>query len=408
MKFLRTASTRRLLSVIAGVILAIVAGSAIAIAAAGRGPVPVRKPLAQAIRSALAAPAPAGISARISFTNNLISGSEIQNPGPLLGGASGRLWLGGNHQMRLELQGENGDAQVLVSQRSFWVYDPQSNTIYEGSLPPTLPGQSQTAKGQAQDNLPTLKQIQTQLGQLAAHMSLSRAIPSDVAGRPTYTVRVSPQHSGGLLGRVELAWDAIRGVPLRFALYASDQSKPVLALQVTHISYGRVGPKVFKISPPKGARVVKLATPASGSGSGAQRRGKAKEQPPITGAGAVAKHLSFPLAAPPALDGLPQQTVRLLDWEGRPAALITYGQNLGGIAVVEQQGQPPSSAPTSSSNQGGDRQALTLPKVTINGATGQELDTAIGTVVEFTRGGVKYTVLTSLPPAAADAAARAL
>jgi outer membrane lipoprotein-sorting protein len=403
MRFLRTASTRRLLSVIAGIVIAIVAGSAIAIAAGGPGPVPVRKPLAQAIHSALAAPAPAGIVARISFTNNLISSSEIENPGPLLGGATGRLWLGGNHQLRLELQGDNGDAQVLVNQRSFWIYDPQSNTVYEGTLPAQ---QHQNAKGQAQDKLPTVAQIQTQLNQLAAHVSLSRAIPSDVAGRPTYTVRVSPQHSGGLLGRVELAWDAIRGLPLRFALYASDAGKPVLALEVTHISYGRVSPKVFKISPPKGAKVVKLSTPAGGSG--AAEHGKGKEQPPITGAGAVSKHLGFPLAAPPALDGLSQQSVRLLDWEGHPAALITYGQNLGGIAVVEQKAEPQSSAPKTSSSQGGDRQALTLPTVTINGASGRELDTAIGTVVEFTRGGVKYTLITSLPPAAADAAARSL
>ncbi len=36
---------------------------------------------------------------------------------------------------------------------------------------------------------------------------------------------------------------------------------------------------------------------------------------------------------------------------------------------------------------------LNLPTVSINGATGQELDTALGTVLRFTRGGVAYTVL---------------
>ena len=65
MRFLRTASTRRLLAVIVGLAAAIAAGSAIAVAASGSGPVPVRKPLPQAIHSALTAPAPAGITARI-------------------------------------------------------------------------------------------------------------------------------------------------------------------------------------------------------------------------------------------------------------------------------------------------------------------------------------------------------
>jgi len=42
------------------------------------------------------------------------------------------------------------------------------------------------------------------------------------------------------------------------------------------------------------------------------------------------------------------------------------------------------------------------------GADGQELATALGTMVRFTRGGVQYTVIGSVPPNAAEAAARAL
>lgn len=403
MRFLRTASTRRLLGVIAGLIVAIIAGSAIAIAASGNGPVPVRKPLAQAIHSALAAPAPAGITARISFTNTLISSSEIQDAGPLLGGTpDGRLWLSPNH-LRLELQGQNGDAQVLVNQRSFWVYDPMSRTVYEG----TLPAQKQSTKGQAaQDKLPTVAQIQTQLRQTMAHVNLSGAIPSDVAGRPTYTLKVSPQHSGGLLGSVQLAWDAIRGVPLRFALYASNQSSPVLELKATHISFGAVKSSVFDISPPQGAKVVKIATPASGTQTRAK---KGTSHQDVTGVSNVSKHLSFRLAAPTRLVGLPRQSVSLLDWGGTPAALVSYGQNLGGIAVIQQKAKPgASSLSNSSTSQNGDQPGLTLPTVSIHGATGHELDTAIGTVVQFTRGGVSYTVIGSVPPAAAEAAARAL
>ena len=52
--------------------------------------------------------------------------------------------------------------------------------------------------------------------------------------------------------------------------------------------------------------------------------------------------------------------------------------------------------------------SLSLPSVSINGATAHELDTPLGTVVTFTRDGVGYTVLGSVPSAAADMAARAL
>ena len=85
----------------------------------------------------------------------------------------------------------------------------------------------------------------------------------------------------------------------------------------------------------------------------------------------------------------------------QPGALVTYGKGLGGIAVIQT---PPSRARTA-------RRAarrLELPKISINGASGQELDTALGTVVPFHRGGGRYTVLGSVPAAAAEAAARAL
>ena len=100
--------------------------------------------------------------------------------------------------------------------------------------------------------------------------------------------------------------------------------------------------------------------------------------------------------------------MRLLDWGGHPAALVTYGQNLGGVAVLEQPTAAAKNAGVPGGKIGRDHAGLHLPTVSINGAAGQELDTALGTLVRFDRGGVTYTVLGSVPAAAADAAARAL
>jgi outer membrane lipoprotein-sorting protein len=398
MKFLRTVSTRRLMAIIAGLVSAIVAGAAIAVAAAGTGPVPPPKPLANAIHDALAAKKVTGITARVSFTNHLIDSTDIQGADPILTGATGRVWLSGDHRLRLELQSDNGDAQLVLKNGSFWVYDPMSNTAYEGSLPAVL---TKHDRSSGRDTIPSLADIQKQLNELAQHMNLSGARPSDVAGQPAYTVRVTPKHDGGLLGAGELAWDAIHGVPLRFAIYARGDSAPVLELRATDISYGSVDSSVFNISPPSGAKIVKVMTPAGATTA----RGDHKRHRDITGAADVAKHLSFPLRAPSKLVGLPRRSVKLLDWGGTPAALVAYGENLGGVIVIEQ---PADSAKSAPAQPGHDRHGLNLPTVSINGATGQELDTAIGTMVRFTRGGVTYTVLGSVPPAAADAAARAL
>ena len=69
---------------------------------------------------------------------------------------------------------------------------------------------------------------------------------------------------------------------------------------------------------------------------------------------------------------------------------MTYGQGLGGIAVLESPAKAQPQAQTQGGRDGGG--GLSLPKISINGATGQELDTALGTVVRFDRGGVGYIV----------------
>src|ERR1700737_3684717 len=162
MRFLRTASTRRLLAVFLGLASAIAAGTALAFAAAGSGPVPVQLPLAQAIHAGLTAPQVQGITARITFTNRLIDASNLQGKDPLLQGASGRLWLSTtDHRLRLELQSENGDAQGLFNNGAFSVYDPTSNTVYQGTVPSGSTKADKAGTAHKADALPSIASIQT-------------------------------------------------------------------------------------------------------------------------------------------------------------------------------------------------------------------------------------------------------
>ncbi|MDQ6805306.1 MAG: hypothetical protein M3065_10150, partial [Actinomycetota bacterium] len=258
------------------------------------------------------------------------------------------------------------------------------------------------------DVVPSLAEIQTEISSLGKDLNLSGAIPGDVAGQPTYSVRVTPPHSGGLLGAAAIAFDAVRGVPLQFSVYATGTTSPVLQLTATDITYGPVDASAFSVPQPAGAKVVNVNVPTRPSSKGKLAHGAhGKDHAAVTGAAAVAGKVHFTLVSPQKLVGLPRHTVRLLDWGGSPAALVTYGQNLGGIVVIEQAAPSASGATTSSSRSGRDS-ALSLPTVSINGVTGQELDTALGTMIRFTRSGVAYTVLGSVPPVAAEAAARGL
>ncbi|MBV9310909.1 MAG: hypothetical protein JOZ73_08755 [Solirubrobacterales bacterium] len=410
MSFLRTVSTRRLLALIAGVVAVIIGGTAIAVAAGSGGPVPPRKPLARAIHSALTAPQVAGVTARVTFTNNLIDSSDIQGADPILKGATGRVWVA-KDRLRLELQSDNGDAQLVVNNGAFWAYDPSRKTVYEGKLPAGGAEKRAHPKHAKRDAVPSASNIQSQLNKAGGHLLISRAVPTDLAGQPAYSVRVSPKQNGGLIGGAQLAWDAVRGVPLSIGVYARGNSTPVLQLKATQISYKNVSSSVFSMSPPSGAKVVKVSTPSSANSQHAKRN---KHSKPVTGVGAVAKRLSFRLSAPGALASRRRQDVASLGAKRADGALISYGNGLGGILVLEQSAKSAAragsatNASQSSQSDSGDRQGVTLPTTSINGATAQELKTPLGTLIRFTRAGVTYTVIGSVPASTAEAAARSL
>ena len=402
MKYLRRISTRRLIALCAATVAVGAGATALAMAATSGGPTPSAEPLPVAVHDALTAPKVEGVSARIQFTNDLISGSSVQGADPLLTGASGRLWATSDGRLRIELQadsnaeGATSDSQVLSDGHRWSIYDSGSNTAYEGTLPADHGG----ADGGSSANKhqpPSLDEVKKGIAKLAEHAIVSGAQPTDIAGQPAYNVRVEPKDNGGLLGGAELAWDAVHGAPLRVAVYAKGDSSPVLELKVTDISYGPVSSSVFDVKPPPDAKVTDV-TPRT------HRDGGSGEAQPVTGLQAVQQQASFPVTAPDTLAGLARNEVRLIQSGKDAGALVTYGQGLGGIAVIEQH----AAASHDSSQAGGDHGQLSLSQVSVNGAQGQELETALGTMVRFQRNGVEYTVLASAPSSTVLTAARAL
>jgi outer membrane lipoprotein-sorting protein len=388
MKLLRTLSLSRLLLLIAAVVVLAAALAAIAVAASGGGgPTPPPKPLAQAVHDSLAAPAPAGITARIKFTNNLFPSGAItgQVGSALMSGASGRLWATNDGRGRLELQSNAGDVQIVWNDSRVTVYDASSNTVYRAKLP----AHSKIAPDQS--GVPSVAKIKDVLAELEKHVAVSGASPSDVANHAAYTVRISPKHDGGLLGAGELAWDAARAVPLRLAIYAQGASSPVLELKATNVSFGPVPASDVDVSPPAGAKSVDL-------GSLGRSTDQAGAHMNANGLSAVKSGAGFPVVAPATLVGLPRQDVRLVGNGDSKAALVVYGHGLGAIVLVERK----AGANVNSGIMGG------LPEVSLDGITAHELATQLGTALTWENGEVSYVLAGSVPPAAAEAAARAL
>jgi hypothetical protein len=205
--------------------------------------------------------------------------------------------------------------------------------------------------------------IQEAISNLQQHWDVSGATPTDVAGQPAYTLRVSPKEGGSLLAGAELSWDANNGVPLRAAVYSTESSAPAIELAASEVSFGPVESSVFSFTPPASAKVEEVSF-AHGSGT--------------SGSGATG-------------------TSGPTDTE-KPT-LTTHGQGPSTIAVLETKTKPGES--TSSTLE-------RLPKVTINGAKASELRTELGTLLTFVRSGVRYVVAGAVPTAAVEEVARGL
>jgi len=339
--------------------------------------------LDQAIQAALAAPPPAGITARITVSDDLFDSSGLGPlsgiAGPLLSGAEGELWVGGDGRAKLDLQTGLGPIELFSDGTELTVYDAAANTAWTLALP------ARTAR--TAPTVPSLAQIDAVLADLGRFAQISGPTPGTVAGQAADTVTLAPSAGGGLLGSLALSFDAADGVPLQLAVDAKGSTTPVLELTVSSISYAAVPLSDVEPALPSGVNVITLTPPAPAG-------------PSASGPGAVAKAVPFTLVAPATLGGLPRSAVRSTGAGSTAGALVIYGAGPGALVLDER----------ASSAAAGDGAGLLdlLPRVSIDGVSGHELVTALGTIISFDRAGVSFTLLGSVDKADAEAAAQAL
>jgi outer membrane lipoprotein-sorting protein len=352
--------------------------------ALGGGPTPPPETLPVAIHDALAGAAAKpieGLSANVTFTDRLLEGANLASgndsgsgPGsgsgslsssPLVTGASGRLWVSKDGRVRLELQSQQGDTQILYDGHTLSVYDAATNTLYRYTPPA---GEGDEGGGSGTDSsepagheVPSVAKVEEAIARLERHADVSGASPTDVAGQPAYTVRVSPNEGGSLFAGVELTFDSVQGVPLRTAVYSTSSSTPVIELAASEVSYGPVESSVFELSPPSNVKVEDITLPH--------------------GAHPGAEHQDANSADKPKLR--------------------SYGHGPSAIAVAEAKAKP-------GEEQGAGGALEGLPKVSIDGVSASELRTELGTILTFERGGVRYLLAGSVAPAPLEALARGL
>ena len=355
--------------VLAVVLLSAISVTAYAMTRSGAAKPPKRS-LASAVHRIFTARPVTGVSAQFRVDQHLLAGSSTSlASNPLLQGATGSVWVGGG-RARLVVKSQLGTTSVAYDGHQVMLYDQNHHVAY------VLPVKHHAKKGSATEhNVPTMAAIQHALAQASKFAILSGAIPSNVAGREAYTVHVSPRHNGGLFGEFDLAWDAAHAVPLRFAIFPRGSSTAAISISVTHIRYGAIPARALSMTPPAGTKIVHVHMPGKNDHPAQQAH-----MAPAVGAAAVSKAVGFTVAAPKRLAGFPQHQLRAVTIGSHRAALATYGRGLGTVFLLEQRASG-SKSPLSS-----------LPSVSLAGIKAHELDTTLGSVIQWSRGGVTYTI----------------
>jgi outer membrane lipoprotein-sorting protein len=141
---------------------------------------------------------------------------------------------------------------------------------------------------------------------------VSVSAPQDVAGRATYTLRLTPTSSATKTGRVDVSIDAETRLPLRVQVYARGSAAPAIEAGFSSVDVGPIDPSMFTFAPPPGA-TVKQADLAAGTDAGTSGRPvehpSGVDQPRLLGNG-FGTVVAVPVSNPP------QELDSILPFEG--------------------------------------------------------------------------------------------
>ncbi|MGC9668530.1 LolA family protein [Planosporangium sp. 12N6] len=220
-----------------------------------------------------------------------LGGQDGKGSTDLLSLASGshtmRVWYAGPDRARVALIGTLGESDVIRDGRDVWTWDSQRNTANHAVLPAADGAAPHPAVSPT--NLPRTPQeaADAALAAIDPTTKVTASGSARVAGRAAYELVLVPRDTGSLIGRVTLAIDAERHVPLRVAVYPAGSDSTAFKVEFTQVSFTRPDAAQFRFTPPPGARVTEqTATEPAREPSGAARQPTgAPGQPTVVGTG---------------------------------------------------------------------------------------------------------------------------
>jgi outer membrane lipoprotein-sorting protein len=199
----------------------------------------------------------------------------------LAGSHTIKVWYADPQHIRLAVPVQMSETDVIRDGRQVSVWQSNSNTVTRMKLP---------AKA-AEANAKAMPSQVPLTPQEAASQALKAVGPSTrvsvernvtVAGQPAYQLVLSPKASGSLIGRVAIAIDATKNVPLRVQVFARGAASPAIQVGYTSISFVKPAAGNFSFTTPPGAK-VKVVSPPAGPSRHMAKGMKASGEPQVIG-----------------------------------------------------------------------------------------------------------------------------
>jgi outer membrane lipoprotein-sorting protein len=215
----------------------------------------------------------------------LPGGSDPTSITSLLAGSHTiKVWYADPTHIRLAVPVQMSETDLIRDGSQAWVWQSNSNTVTRMQLP-AKDGRSAMHAAAVPSQVPLTPQQAASQALKAVGPSTRVSVERNVtvAGQPAYQLVLSPKASGSLVGRIAIAVDASKNVPLRVQVFAKGAASPAFQVGYTSISFVKPAAANFSFAAPPGAKVKVVSPQREASGPMPARDKKASGEPQVIG-----------------------------------------------------------------------------------------------------------------------------
>jgi outer membrane lipoprotein-sorting protein len=165
------------------------------------------------------------------------------------------IWYASPARFRLAEQGSMSETDLRRDGSKLWLWNSRTQTATRVLLPGQARGNSGSFRPLPAGPLSSPATIRALLAVAGRSTLITVGQNTTVAGRPAYQLVIKPKTGKSLIGRIDIAIDAARHIPVRLEVFARAAAQPAVQIGYTALTFGRPAPSNFSFSPPPGAKV---------------------------------------------------------------------------------------------------------------------------------------------------------